>query len=351
MEYNTGNLSRKIVNVHLNLPGHFFYSMPVECLELFYCFEIGKQGNPHTHIGAVLSEPLTKREIIQWFTENNENVEDEMVNQPWTDADGNVKTGLQPYQVKVASHSNWGTVWGYHYGFGDKPACENPPVWPNKTDEEVRYMVQCRIHHSKVKNCHQQVEKTSDLLSRSPFQNLMLGNVSLRGYRGFSGDWEAATRDKKRFEWLEEGKQIEEEEQPKCRHFWIWGVSNTGKTYKAKHLYGGDYYMAPRNNDWGDYAGQKVVIFDEFQKDRVSPPVLQEICNGSMQQNVKGSSTRLRPDVTIVICCHASLKALYYDTPYLEIQGLLNRFNEYHLTYVYPRISIEDQECMILEDK
>lgn len=329
------NPNRKIKIVHLNVPGHFPYSMCGNPSQLFYCFEEGEENKgPHTHIGAVLTEPMSKNQILDWFEELNEDPD----LPPWTDDQGNTRFGLQRYQIEIADgHKQFGSVWGYHYGFGKKTACEPAPVWVTMTKEEVDQMIADRRHHSKITTCAQQSLKTLDLLERTPIQNLKEGKIALRGYRSFCADWAEAMQDIGQVQ-QEENKAIELEPEKK-RHHWLYGESNVGKSYTAKNILAeGDYFFAPDNNDWRFYKGEQFIIFDEYRDEQVWPASrLQKLCDANGYTiNVKGTSKLLRRDAVIIICSHLPLSAVYADAPLHELKGLFNRFNVTHLTKVWP---------------
>lgn len=326
------NPNRKVQIFHINLPLHFPYDLPGDCTELFYCFEEGDQNNaPHTHIGCVLKEPISKNKLIEWFEGNTDNSD----LPPWQDEQGNTQFGLQKYQIEVTVHKHFGTVWGYHYGFGEKPACNPKPVWFTKTLEQVAIMVDDRIHHRKISSCKEQQEKTQSLLANTPWQNLAMGKVPLRGYCGFKKDWTEAKKDYEIAieEDEEEGK--EPVEIKKKRHYWFYGESNTGKTYKAERIDRKSFFNAPRNNDWTHYNNQHVVIIDEFKRGRMGIAELQELCNGSFQVNTKFGSKIIRKDIVVCITSHRSPNSIFAEEDPQDLKGIINRFNIEHLDIIY----------------
>lgn len=44
----------------------------------------------------------------------------------------------------------------------------------------------------------------------------------------------------------------------------MWGTTGSGKSYRAAHRFPDAYWVRPGRNPWDNYAGQTVVIFDEF---------------------------------------------------------------------------------------
>lgn len=300
------NPNRKLLNFHINVPGHRFLDVP-HFKELFYCYEV--ESIEHTHVGMVLHEPMSKNQMIRFIVDHNE--------------------GLEDHQVQVVSHTNWGTIWGYHCGFGDKESCSSM-VWISKTVDEAKTMILNRRMHKKITTCNEQKEKTFELLNKKPVECLRDGMVSLKGYCGFKRDHEEAMQDIKAS--MEE--EIEVPLAPKKRHLWFYGPSNTGKSTKAKAM--GDYFVVPRNNDWKFYKGQKFILIEEFKGKFWTIDNLQELCDcDNYQVNTKGSSKTLARDCVILITSRYSPEELWKDEDREDLNGILNRFNVEQLTHVY----------------
>lgn len=50
-------------------------------------------------------------------------------------------------------------------------------------------------------------------------------------------------------------------------NFWICGLSGVGKSYMVRMLYGADLFMKSINKWWDGYAGESVVLLDDFGKE------------------------------------------------------------------------------------
>lgn len=299
------NQHRKIKNFHINVPTHIMLNVP-DWDQLFYCYETGSID--HTHIGIVLSKPMSKKHLIGYIVEQN---------------------GLEEHQVTVVSHTNWGTIWGYHMGFGDKMPC-NDLVWISKNEDEVRTMSLNRRMHKAVRTCQEQKQKTIELLSLKPIECLREGMVSLRGYSGFKKDWAMAMKDNEEVKVNANPIALA----PKKRHLWYWGASNTGKSTQAKSH--GDYFVIPRNNDWSFYEGQKYILIEEFKGKFWTIDNLQELCDcDNYQVNTKGGSKLLSRDCVIVVTGRFSPDGLWKNENEEDLKGIFNRFTIINLTVVY----------------
>ena len=120
---------------------------------------------------------------------------------------------------------------------------------------------------------------------------------------------------------------------PKQRHFWYYGPSNSGKTYKLRSMIMKEpqnWFQIPTNDDWMGYNNEKFLYIDEF-KGQMSIQKLNALCDGGLKVNVKGSSTVVHPECVVYVCSNYNIKECYErvckDKPDV-IEGLYNRFNE-----------------------
>lgn len=298
------NPNRKVKNFHVTMPNHHCYDMPA-FKELFYCYE--KASIEHTHIGLQTQELMSKTNLLDWISLNN---------------------NIDKKNIQVDVHKNWGTVWGYHYGFGDKPACEEPPVWVSQGEEDIRSMVLNRRMHRPLSTCAAVAQKTRDLLAKRPIQCLAQGLVHLKGFSSFVRDHALA------MELLDEPDE-DSAPPPKKRHFWYYGPSNTGKSTAAKAH--GPYYVIPRNNDWKYYKGEKYIILEEFKgKAPWSVDLLQELCDSDKYTvNTKGGSKMLPRDTVVCVTSRASPDLIFSAEDQEDQAGVFNRFSLINLTTIY----------------
>lgn len=91
---------------HITIKGHDMCPLPGELELCFYCYEFGANGgNPHTHIGVKFVDGINKRDLVSYLR------------------------GYCDGEPDVKPHRQWNTIVGYHYGCGDKQACEPEPAW------------------------------------------------------------------------------------------------------------------------------------------------------------------------------------------------------------------------------
>jgi len=95
---------------HITVPGHIQYNVPAFD-RYFYCNEVGANGVEHTHYGLLLTEPISKPELLEYIMDVND-----------LDFD-------QTDKVHIQTHPNFNNIINYHYGLGDKPPCNPPPIW------------------------------------------------------------------------------------------------------------------------------------------------------------------------------------------------------------------------------
>lgn len=121
---------------------------------------------------------------------------------------------------------------------------------------------------------------------------------------------------------------------PKCRHFWTWGESNTGKTYRLRQIMKNnpkDWFQIPTNNDWVGYNNEKNLYMDEY-RGQLTIQDLNRICDGGSKVNTKGGTTILNPECVVWINSNYSIEGCYKKADKVLIESLKNRFNVEQLT-------------------
>lgn len=120
------------------------------------------------------------------------------------------------------------------------------------------------------------------------------------------------------------------------RHFWFFGSTGTGKTWTAEHQ---DLkaYTIPKNNDWIGYAGEQLLILNEF-KGEMTPTTLIDIMEGR-QQNVKGSSAIVPKSCLLIVTSNYSLRECFHklnESGDAQLDALERRFTEVKFTKPHP---------------
>ena len=133
-----------------------------------------------------------------------------------------------------------------------------------------------------------------------------------------------------------------DEDIPKQRHFWTYGESNTGKTYRLRQLMKqnpSDWFQIPTNNDWQGYMNQKNLYIDEY-RGQLTIQDLNRICDGGAKVNTKGGTTILHPACVVYINSNFSIEGCYKKAEKVLIESLKNRFNVEHLnTFFWPVVN------------
>lgn len=118
--------------------------------------------------------------------------------------------------------------------------------------------------------------------------------------------------------------------QNKKRHEWIYGPSNSGKTYglyKKMAENPDNWFQIPVNNDWAGYNGEKNLWIDEY-KGQLTLQDLNRICDGGAKVNVKGGTCMLAIDVVVHVLSNMNIKECYKNMKENMLETLYNRFNE-----------------------
>lgn len=119
----------------------------------------------------------------------------------------------------------------------------------------------------------------------------------------------------------------------KCRHYWISGPSNSGKTTIIRTLIKHRpelWFQMPVNNDWVGYYDQPYLFLDEFAG-QISVSDLNRICDGGAKMNIKGSTCTIVDTPTVFIISNLSLHKCYekaYEKESELKMAIMNRFKE-----------------------
>jgi len=122
-------------------------------------------------------------------------------------------------------------------------------------------------------------------------------------------------------------------EEKRC-HLWIYGRTNTGKSYPLECMIeeGIQVYIGPKNNDWFGFNPDihEIIWFDEF-KGQLTIQEMSALCDKHTQLNIKGTSYTKSKKVLVVVCSNYSIsqcydKALEKDSH--AVDPLLARFRQ-----------------------
>lgn len=133
----------------------------------------------------------------------------------------------------------------------------------------------------------------------------------------------------------------------KKRHIWIYGETNSGKSYYKENLlkkqHPNDWFDLPYNNDFFGYNGERYLFADEFDG-QLSIWQLNLLCDGGCKMNVKGSSTVIDDFPIVYVFSNHRIEEVYdkvaEKNPAL-LQTLYSRFRELYM-YQYDIFDVSD---------
>lgn len=88
--------------------------------------------------------------------------------------------------------------------------------------------------------------------------------------------------------------------------FWFWGANCVGKSYMGSHQYDLEGKLIPcyepcaKNEDWSNYAGEQIIVFNEFGGSR-TPKDLIRMTEGAQQNCKYGKTITLPRDIIIIL--------------------------------------------------
>jgi hypothetical protein len=118
----------------------------------------------------------------------------------------------------------------------------------------------------------------------------------------------------------------------KKRHWWIYGISDSGKTYFLKNkwtkYYPSDSFQVSYDNNFYGYVTQRILWFDEFEG-QYNIHFLNRLCDGEAKVRVKYGEAKINADPLVIVCSNYHPYDVY--RVYIENQGksyesLKNRF-------------------------
>ena len=284
----------------------------VETEFLGYCFEVGDGGTQHTHMLLQSREPQTKASLIRELSMYLE----------------------IPCQLQVDVHKNFGTIIGYHIGFGDKARCENLVVcFPY--DFIVEDYIKKKVGH-KARGLKEQAAQNKIILEKTTKEAALEGLITWKDFDKHArakNQWDKWFKEDERDDIPEvlppfHGNQIIWDADVKKTHHWIWSkASDRGKTTWARSLY--EQYKYVWKDDftwWNDLDDERIqgVILDDYES-KLDGAKLKRLCDGAVDLNSKfGNVTKLDRRLHIIILSNYPISYCYPK----HAENLYSRFNE-----------------------
>jgi len=133
---------------------------------------------------------------------------------------------------------------------------------------------------------------------------------------------------------------------PKLRSFWIWGDSDAMKTRSLDlglaAVDPDEIYRLPDNNDWVGYAGQRILVFEDF-RGVFSPSHLCRIADGDVLINIKGQpSVTVPKDPVLFVTSSEDIDHVFkqWNPSSQELASIRNRFAFIHASLDGTRVPV-----------
>lgn len=118
----------------------------------------------------------------------------------------------------------------------------------------------------------------------------------------------------------------------KKRHWWIYGISDSGKTFFRKNkwtdYYKDDSFQISYDNNFYAYGNQRILWMDEFDG-QYQIPYINRLCDGEAKVRVKFGEAEINPDPFIVICSNYHPYEIWkanIEYGHQSLDPILNRF-------------------------
>lgn len=284
---------------------------PEEINFLGYCYETENQE--HTHMLLELKEPRSKAYLIRELSLFLE----------------------QDCCLQVDSHKNFGSIIGYHIGFGDKARCTTLCViFPS--DFSVDEYIKKRVAH-KARGLKETAAQTALVLSKTTKEAALEGIINWKEF-----DKHARAREIWRKFQDDEREDIPEslpafdgqswrwDEDVKKTHLWIWSKqSDRGKTTWARELFSRFKYIWKDDFTWwNDVDDESIqgIIMDDYEG-KLAADKLKRLADGFVDLNNKfGGLTKLNRKLHLIILSNYPISYCYPK----HYENLYARFIEYN---------------------
>lgn len=316
LTYSQTTLTKKDLEVKWNFPGSGKYAID----EMVFALEHHKDGNLHWHVYLNFKHRITVSNLIFFdcFSTTSQKMEHPNVHKVWY-IDGLLKY-MDKEKYKV-----------YEYGISLK----------SKSFARKKHL---KYSKNLMSFCKDEIS-LYELINREP--HLLLSAKKLV-------EGKSLYKSSKDSELIRYRSNINKS---KKRHFWIYGDTNSGKTYYKEHIlkerHPNDWFDIPYNNDYFGYNGERFLFADEYDG-QLTIWQLNLLCDGGAKVNIKGSSTIIYEFPIVYVFSNHSISDVYQKVgeknPNL-LQTLYSRFTElymkdYDLYDVTNGFSIEDRRIV-----
>lgn len=137
-------------------------------------------------------------------------------------------------------------------------------------------------------------------------------------------------------------------------NYWFWGPAGTGKSHRARHMFGDrSVYVKGPTKWWDGYNAEEIVVIDDLgsQHDWMVDHLKVWADKYPFNAEMKGGMMRIRPKI-IIVTSNRSIAQLFGDKYSVDLEPLWRRFTEESMDekFVEPdHLSVPDSDLHLLD--
>lgn len=124
----------------------------------------------------------------------------------------------------------------------------------------------------------------------------------------------------------------------KKRHWWIYGLSDCGKTYFLKHkwldVYKNDCFQISYDNNLYGYVNQRILWMDEFDG-QYNMQFINSLCDGGKKFRVKYSEAIVHEEPLVIICSNHRPDCIYVKEVEKDHNIINTIYNRFRIMYMH----------------
>lgn len=318
----------KVQRFHVTFRGHLQPDMPADLgpiSRMFYCWEIGDGGTPHTHLACeYASRVYSQPSIVRWLKE-------------WLTHSPDVPEPLRVQEPDVKSHSHWEPMYGYHHGFSEKKPepCTQVHWLIGASITPIEHAKTLLVKGKRTKSAPETALLNKMLLEGDLCSFVDEGLIPLKDILKYQQAKDLYNRLKKNHhhyvDWISTEKR---------RHLWVCDGPSTGKTTMCELLsHSASVYFKDLADSkfWEQYTGQQFVVLNDFSGS-ISVSALKSLTDGLSVLGVKGGSTSLYKNVVFIITSNHPMDSVFskhFEERPVDREALSHRFRSINARELY----------------